>query len=247
MSYFAEQNMDFNFSKKKIKQEQNLGQCLKKARKRKKFGLDQVEKETKISMKYLLALENGDFNVLPSNVYVIGFIGRYTNFLGLNSKKMIDKYHNELKIYKNYGIFEIEQKNKQKYVLNPQRGKKWLRTPNFIITPKLVISAMVMLLVVGILSYIWYQVRSFAAAPPLEIYQPAVEEIIKEEKVTTSGKTDPDAILTINNEFVAIDAEGRFDQEIKLEPGVNNIEIVSKNKTDKPTRRVLKVLAEYDK
>lgn len=236
--------MDFNFYRKKIKDELTLGDYLRRARKRKKFNLEQAEKETKVSMKYLMALENGNFKDMLADIYVIGFIKRYASFLDLDADKLIKKYRSELKIYKHYGIFKIQQKTKKENVIKLEPGKKWLKTPNFIITPKLIISTFVILMFVGVLSYIWYQVKSFAASPPLDIYSPQTEQIVYDEEVSASGKTDINSELTINNEFVAVDADGKFTQIIKLEHGVNTIEIVSKNKNGKTSKRVLKILAE---
>lgn len=239
--------MKFNFCNKKIKQEKSLGEYLRFMRIRKKFNLEQVEKETKVSMKYLVALEAGNFSNLPPDVYTIGFIRRYANFLQIDSEKMILKYQEELKIYRNYGIFKIEQKKKAELQLKPQRSKKWLKDPGFVVTPKFIMSTAVLLLVMGVLSYIWYQVRSFAAAPALDIYGPKIEEIVRDDKVKIFGQTDPTAYLTINNEFIAINTEGNFECEVKLEPGLNNVDVISKNKNEKNTRRTLKILAEYDK
>ena len=84
--------MKFNFCNKKIKQEKSLGQYLRFIRTRKKLNLEQVEKETKVSMKYLVAIEGSNFSNLPPEVYTIGFIRRYANFLQIDSEKMILKY-----------------------------------------------------------------------------------------------------------------------------------------------------------
>ncbi len=239
--------MKFNFCNKKIKQEKSLGEYLRFIRVRKKFNLEQVEKETRVNMKYLKALEADNFSCLPPDVYTIGFIRRYSKLLQIDSEKMVIKYHREMKIFKNYGIFKVEQKKKLDTPLKPQRSKKWLKDPGFVVTPKLIMSTAVLLLVVGVLSYIWFQVRSFAAAPGLEIFEPKIEEIVRDDKVKITGKTDPTAYLTVNNEFIAINTEGNFECEVKLEPGLNNVDVISKNKNEKNTRRTLKILAEYDK
>jgi len=238
--------LGFNFSRKKIRSEKTMGQIFQAARKKRRINLEQVESETKVSMKYLQAIEHNDFKILPADVYVIRYIERYANFIGLNPKKMVERYKHEAKIYKEFGIFKIEQKEK-KSVIKPLASKKWLNTPSFIVTPKLVVGTIVVLIVVGILSYILYQVKSFAAAPPLNIESPRTEEVIKSDRVKVIGNTDLGAEIAINNEFVPTGNDGHFESDIKLEPGINTLEIISKNKNSKVTRRIMRVFAEYNK
>lgn len=95
-----------------------------------------------------------------------------------------------------------------------------------------------------ILGYIWFQVTSFAAAPPLDIVTPAEEIRVNVELVEVAGVTDPTATLEINNQPVVVDTEGHFRQQVKLSDGVNAIEISAKNKADKETIKVIQLLAD---
>jgi cytoskeletal protein RodZ len=78
-----------------------FGEKLKTARESKNYTIEQVARDTRISTKYIRALEGEDFAAFPGETYLIGFLKSYTEFLGLDS----DKYIN---LYKNYRIQEQE-------------------------------------------------------------------------------------------------------------------------------------------
>ena len=61
-----------------------IGSSLREARARRKLSYDQVEAETKVRAKYIRALEDEEFDVLPSGTYVKGFLRTYAEYLGLD-------------------------------------------------------------------------------------------------------------------------------------------------------------------
>jgi len=65
---------------------------LRTAREEKGITLTEVETETKIRRKYILALENEEFDVLPGKVYVKGFIRNYARFLGVDGDALVKEY-----------------------------------------------------------------------------------------------------------------------------------------------------------
>lgn len=69
-----------------------IGSTLRQARERRQIGLDQAESETKIRSRYLRALEEEDFNVLPGPTYVRGFLRTYADYLGLDGRLFADEY-----------------------------------------------------------------------------------------------------------------------------------------------------------
>ena len=58
------------FTRRKIKTPKSLGELLRSTRKRKNLTLDQAEEETKVRTRYLEALEEGRYEVLPESVYI---------------------------------------------------------------------------------------------------------------------------------------------------------------------------------
>jgi cytoskeleton protein RodZ len=69
-----------------------LGSIFKEARAKTNKSLDDASKETKIAKKYLLAIENEEFDVFPGETYLIGFMRNYAQFLGLDPDEIVLKY-----------------------------------------------------------------------------------------------------------------------------------------------------------
>jgi len=72
-----------------------LGQLLREAREAKGLTLTEVEGETRIRLSYLEALEAEEFDRLPGEVYVRGFLRNYAQFLGLKSEEVLAQYSGE--------------------------------------------------------------------------------------------------------------------------------------------------------
>jgi cytoskeleton protein RodZ len=69
-----------------------IGSTLREARVRRKLTLQQVEEDTKIRVKYVQAMENEDFDLIPSPTYVKGFLRTYSEYLGLDPRMILDEY-----------------------------------------------------------------------------------------------------------------------------------------------------------
>jgi cytoskeletal protein RodZ len=59
---------------------------------RAKIDINEVERRTKIRAKYLRAMENEEWDLLPGAVYVKSFLRTYGDFLGLDSRQLMDEY-----------------------------------------------------------------------------------------------------------------------------------------------------------
>jgi cytoskeleton protein RodZ len=70
-----------------------IGSSLREARSRRKLGLPQVERDTRIRTRYLAALENEQFDVLPAPAYARGFLRTYAEYLGLDGQRFVDEYN----------------------------------------------------------------------------------------------------------------------------------------------------------
>ena len=70
-----------------------IGNSLREARVRQGLEYPQVELATKIRGKYIRALEDEQFGVLPAQPYVKGFLRTYAEFLGLDGQLYVDEYN----------------------------------------------------------------------------------------------------------------------------------------------------------
>jgi cytoskeleton protein RodZ len=70
-----------------------IGSALREARERKGLSFPQVEEATKIRARYVRALEEEDFGVLPGATYTKGFLRAYADYLGLDGHLFIDEFN----------------------------------------------------------------------------------------------------------------------------------------------------------
>ena len=70
-----------------------IGNSLREARLRQQVDFPEAEHGTKIRGKYLRALEEERFDVLPSHTYVKGFLRSYAEYLGLDGQLYVDEYN----------------------------------------------------------------------------------------------------------------------------------------------------------
>lgn len=85
-----------------------LGKLLQQTRKKKKYSLEEVHKLTKISQKYIKALEESDPSVFPAELYRRSFLKNYAKFLGLNVDEVVKMYEHE-KTGVQYDLFSNEE------------------------------------------------------------------------------------------------------------------------------------------
>ncbi|MFW6273476.1 MAG: helix-turn-helix domain-containing protein [Halanaerobium sp.] len=73
-------------------EELELGTVLKRARQNKGLTIDQIQEKTKIRKKYLEAIEENNFDVLPGTVYLKVFVKGYARIVDLNYQALLDNY-----------------------------------------------------------------------------------------------------------------------------------------------------------
>ena len=70
-----------------------IGSSLQEARLRQGVDLNEAEAATKIRAKYLRALEDERFEILPAQTYVKGFLRAYADYLGLDGQLYVDEFN----------------------------------------------------------------------------------------------------------------------------------------------------------
>ncbi len=69
-----------------------IGALLIEAREKQELEIEQVSRETNIARDYILALESDNYEAFPAEPYVLGFLRNYSEYLGLDSKEIINLY-----------------------------------------------------------------------------------------------------------------------------------------------------------
>jgi cytoskeletal protein RodZ len=206
-----------------------LGEVLRTAREAKGVDLARVERETKIRERYLSALENGDYRDLPGSVYTKGFLRNYGTYLGLDPEYLIDLYRLET-------AAPTVEKPKLAPPPRPLAGR---RSRAFVLTPGVIVAAILTVFVGGLAAWIGYEFVTFARTPELRITDPAGNVTgYTELTITVQGITEPNARVTVSNlpenPTVNADADGNFEVTVGLLPGSNVMKLTA---TDPSTNR----------
>ena len=85
-----------------------IGNSLREARLRQGLDFSEIEQSTKIRGKYLRALEDEQFEVLPAQTYVKGFLRSYADYLGLDGQLYVDEFNSR------YVRGELEEEEEQR-------------------------------------------------------------------------------------------------------------------------------------
>ncbi|HUF17874.1 MAG TPA: helix-turn-helix transcriptional regulator, partial [Thermoanaerobaculia bacterium] len=70
----------------------SFGEELRKEREIRGISLAEIAEATKVSKRFLGAIENDDFATLPAPVFTRGFVREYARYLGLNAEEMVTRY-----------------------------------------------------------------------------------------------------------------------------------------------------------
>lgn len=229
----------FVFRRRSIRPRETLGRIFETTRMRLGVTLTDAERSTRVRAKYLEALETGQFDQLPEAVYALGFVRRYAEFLDLDPRSLTNQFRQEEIAQRKLGLPAPEA---EPNLLAINQGP---RQSQFVITPKLFWVSASCLLILTVFSYLWWQIQGFMAAPQLAVDLPGPELVVSSPTIEIAGVTEGNAYLTINAEPVAIDPQGNFKQEVRLEPGVNTIEVAAKNRLNKETKQQIRVLTTY--
>lgn len=200
-----------------------VGQILKEAREAKLYSLEEIEKNTKIRIELLKALEADDYSKLPPETFVQGFIKNYGKFLSLDAAKLLAVFRRDYEARKHPPqILES--------FLNPLKENK------FYLSPSRVLSFVVVTIVIMFFAYLWVEYRQFVGAPNLEVFSPNDQQTVEIPNILVEGKTDPEGKVTVNNQEIGLDKDGHFKEEIKLLTSTNKIVIVSTSKFGQSSR-----------
>lgn len=90
-----------------------LGKLLKGKREEKGMSLEELQTSTKIQKRYLAAIEEGNYDVLPGTFYARAFIKNYCEAVGLNYETIFDEYAHEIPKAVKESATEFEPRSKR--------------------------------------------------------------------------------------------------------------------------------------
>ena len=107
-----------------------IGNSLREARIRRGLSIKDVEAVTRVRSRYLEALEQDDFSVLPGPTFVTAFLRTYANFLKLNAEELVDEYkrhHEPRRVEAEPGTIRVEPTSHSKSRGAVERQKRKVR------------------------------------------------------------------------------------------------------------------------
>jgi cytoskeleton protein RodZ len=113
---------------------ESFGEKLRRTRENLNYSIEQASRDTNISKRYLIALENEDFSVFPGETYLKGFLMNYAEYLGLDGEELVN-------IYKNMKIQE------QPVPLDQLLENKHERSPKLFIIAAALFAAVVLIII----------------------------------------------------------------------------------------------------
>jgi cytoskeleton protein RodZ len=128
----------------------DIGTTLREARMRARIDMTEVETSTKIRAKYLRAIENEEWDLLPGPVYVKSFLRTYGDFLGLDSRMLVEEYKRQHERPSDHELAPISSLSRER--------ERAARGP---LLPPWVLIGLVLVAIVGVL----FVVGSFANKP----------------------------------------------------------------------------------
>ncbi len=190
-----------------------VGQILRETRVKGAIAFEEIEKKTKIRIKYLKAIESDDYHQLPGGKVVAkGFIKNYGEYLGLSSENLLANFRRD---------FGQEQKGQ----VLPRGIYKPLGKIGFSWTPRVTMVAIILFFIFIFILFLGYQFFLFLGPPKLQVTVPSENQVIQESVVEIGGRSDNDASVYINEALISLDEQGNFSELINLTSGENLIRI----------------------
>jgi cytoskeletal protein RodZ len=213
-----------------------VGEMLQLARERKGVDLYRAERDTKIRLRYLAALEDGDWSELPAPVYTKGFLRNYAIYLGLEPDEILDRWRDEMEQLRTATRVAVAP---PPMPLVEPGGRR------LTLSPQMVVGALLVVVIVAFVGYLGVQFMRFVDVTEIGLtYPPNVVSVIDAEQVTLRGTAGRGALISITGPDgqlynTTTDQTGTWSRDVPLTRGRNNFTIVA---TDPVTQRESKTV-----
>lgn len=214
------------FTKKPLRQSPTIGEYLHSVRMERGFSLAEIAARTKISERYLEAIEANIIHRLPSMVFRKHYLRRYAEELRLRWDDVAVEYQKELIMYQQSmqsddDISPFGRHNVHSAHAHERRA---------LLIPQYLKIGGIVLVVLCIVLYLLWGLLKFVSPPELVIIEPSEDQIVHERLLSVRGTTASGVLVAINDQSVNVNAEGDFNAEIPLREGLNVLRISAKTK-----------------
>ena len=208
------------------------GAQLKKARERKQLSTQEVADVLNLKHSFVLKMEIDQYDSLPGETFVRGYLRAYAKLVGVNPEKLLDTYNHAFK-----EDAKLEQRYRPADTIKPQRS---FSDPLIKYTTLVVIAALIAL------SIIWWQSRNGAESLSLSSSETVTVETSEGETVVaqmditnTDSNTSPDDKTDTaedgNVEGAAVESDSSDESDINENETTLSVDTTeNSNTTDKP-------------
>ncbi|MBI2053317.1 MAG: helix-turn-helix domain-containing protein [Candidatus Sungbacteria bacterium] len=200
-----------------------LGERLRQAREEMRMTPETLGRETRISSRYIRALESGDWRAFSAKVYAQGALKRVIEVCRMEDAEFL--------------INALDQEWEAAFPETrslPRSSLKNLAYPrSFRLTPRRIGIGTAVGLLVLVAGFWGIRLVAFAAPPLLRLAEPADHAGYESFAVSVRGRTEKESRLTVNGRELTLDERGNFDEKIELPQGAHELEFVSRNRFGK--------------
>src|SRR5688500_18748582 len=199
----------------------SLGEMLQLARERKGVDLYRAERDTKIRLRYLAALEDSAFDELPAPVYTKGFLRNYAIYLGLDPDEALQRYRDEMMALRTAERVIVAPPPRP--IAAPRRAPT--------ISAGMFVAGLVLLVVIGFTGYIGAQLLRFAEVTEITLSNPPSRiSQIDAESIVLEGTSGAGALISIHGPGGSLinttaDEKGNWSREVSLAKGRNDFRV----------------------
>jgi len=168
----------------------SLGQDLKRERELRGISLKEISSSTKISMRFLQALEEDRLDILPGNFFIKAILRSYAKFIGLEEDYVLNRFYET--------SLELEQSQESKHIKRKTRPGITKNVKKLIYFVALII---ILLAFLFFLYYLFFLKKQ--TSPTIE--EPKDSTILQEENALPPSRTLPLAEFIPEEEILTIE------------------------------------------
>lgn len=216
-----------------------VASLLTKRREELGYSLKDIEKATQVRQRYLELIEAGDYEHLPDNVYSLGYIKSYADYLGFDTSPILNMYKKERAVYQASRKLDDDKSIKDQLLVKP------LESRGFSLSSKSLLIVFAVVFFLLLFGYLVWQIAILAAPPKISL-NPNPDKVTA-DFIIISGQTNSDADVYIDNSPILTNSDGSFSERVALTNGTNQITVTAKNRLGKSTSATKTVIAEISK
>lgn len=206
-----------------------LGNTLKAAREANGLSLDDLQHLTKIQKRYLIGIENGNYDMMPGKFYVRAFIKQYAEAVGLDPEEIFEQYKNEVPAAREEEVPEQLSRVQAKKTISPSQSKLLDALPKILVG----------VFVIGAAVLVWILVSNYVGSSNGNTSKDSDEPIVIEKNEDTKNDNKSIDNPTANKDKASKedkkDKDDKKDKKDKDEPAkkqeISAVESSGKNTT----------------